>query len=1339
MKLHLPLSLLVYVFGVLSAAAAVGDTGSAWDANWGAAGLAGAPDAAAPQYQADMTTAGVTALVQPQGVAAPYDFGTYTAVTLVGAGNAGAQIFGGAASTDSTATGSVTRDTWIAAEAGQYQMLVGGNYADNWSSGAVFNFTGNSHILVNGANVATVMGGNFKDGQSASFTGNTYISVMGGDVTGAIVGAGVVAHNRDVQFTGDTNVFVYIPLINNSGPGINQLPVNMVMGGYGWATNTWKTQTITGNTHVTVDLSNYSDAPADFAKHIVGGGFSGAGGNAQVINGDTYVEVNLGEQATAAGVRVVGGHWVNAGKGTVTGTSHLSLSGGTFNSWVVGGSWTDVANTTTSYGAVQMQLNGGTLTGNVVGASYLAAGVGTATVGGVQVELAGATLAGTLYGGYYINGTGTDAINAAVGDVEIVLTGGSVTNIVGGSYVPRNNADAVVQQGNITIDLQGGTVNGNIHAAGQQSAATAMQTESTTVTIGAGVVFADSSVVSGGYAGNAVTSDVAGERALVFNAAQEYTNTAAVAFEAFDTVQVVEDASVTLESLSKSPALQKTGTGDLVLTAHEAFTGLDIAGGTLTMQGGQDAAVLQRLTMAEGTQLSGLSGTLASADTVLNLTLAPQNIGENAAAVPMLLGNGLTVDISSADNVTLDLSADAVVEVLESHRDAGSVSWLTLTDGTLQFADAAASTIVPDLYLYGIRVSGVSAGSLLLSGQAQGLYYVTADPATTDPHLVTTYPTLGMYEGVVIEGGQTLTLSLAGDDDAATQATVRNLTGAGGSALRVQNSNSAGTVQVQLEQSAVTTMAGNITAGPGVLLTKSGAAELTVQGALQAPEVRVEEGELVLDGEENILQHLYGGSSVTLGEASQTTFRFNTDTGDQIIDLASLVIESGASLTLYSEGLVYLDAGEYVLGELEELAAGDYNLTLSGTPFMRADTARSFLAQEDGRLLLILVETGNNPLAEVAASHNAHAGADLLWNTPLLPGGAAQTAYNEVMQLIRSGNTAAANELMAAVAGASYAALGAAFQHELQQRLYSIRNRTTQMGLSECYVYDDIPLWNAWVNAEGAYSELQADGTAAGYTLSSWGGTVGVDIAFDDAWVGGMAFTALYGDFDASAPDSLSGDFDTYTLTLFAQYEKHRWSHTVLAAGSWLEAGLNRSVQVGDRSYSTEGDTHGFGLGLMYEVGYKIPFNEQRTCYLQPIAHVVFTHSSVCELTETGSDAALTLGQQSLSSLVFGLGLRAQTTIGESDADRPGTLQGRALLKIHALNRRSKAGVSFANGGGASASVISARDGVLGAEIGAGLNIPVGVGSGVLFLDAAAAFRADAVDVYGTVGYRVRF
>lgn len=1338
MKLHLPLSLLIYLSAVSFFHTAEGDTGSAWDANWGAAGLAGAPDAAAAQYQSELNTAGVTALVQPEGVAAPYDFGTYTAITLVGTGNAGAQVFGGASATDSAATGAIALDTWISAEAGQYQMLVGGNYADNWQSGAAFNFTGNTHILVNGASVATIVGGNFKDGQSASFTGDSYISVMRGNVSGAIVGAGVVAHNRNVQFSGDTHVFVYVPLSDNSGPTVNLLPVNMVMGGFGWATNTWKTQTVTGDTHVTVDLSAYEGASSSFAKHVVGGGFSGASGNSQVINGNTFVSVDLGDQTMADNTRVVGGHWVNAGTGTVTGTAHLSIGGGSFQDWVVGGCWTDVAGTSTSCGGVSIHLNGGTVNGHVTAASYLAAGQVNATVGSVQAELAGTTINGTLYGGYYIAGTGSDNINVQLGDVQLMMQGGEVNNIVGGTSVARNRADAAVQQGGVNIDLRSGTVNGYVYAAGQQLGTTPILTESTTVTIGTGVAFADSSVVSGGYAGSELSSTVQSDRTLIFDEAATYTNTATVSFESFDVVQVAEGASVSIESLSKVPALHKTGAGDLTLTSDDSLRSLTIEGGSLNLASGQPAPALQQLTMAAGTQLSGLSGTLSSADTGLNLTFSPQNVGDSAAGTPMLQGNGLVVDISSAANVVLDLSADVVVDLLSAHRDAGVVSWLTLTDGTLQFADAAADAILPELSAYGVRVSGVSGGSLLLSGQAQGVYYVTSDSGTTDPHWVSTYPTLGMYEGVVIEDGETLTLSLPGSADDAESALVRNLTGGVNSTLLLQNSTGQDTVRVALEQQLDTVMGGHIVAQYGTRLIKQGSGSLTVQGGVQAGELQVAVGDLVLEGSGNVLGTIYGEGSLTLGAASVTQWYFNADAREQVIDLAQLVIAAGASLTLEAVGTEFLLPGEYVLGELDTLSAGDYQLTLSGTPFFRIDTEHSFLLQEDGRLSIILVEPGSNPLADVATSYNAGAGAQLLWNTEHSAGGESESLFQHVMQLLRHGDEADAEKLLAAAAGASYASLGSALRQDVQQRLYAIRNRTSQMGLSECYVYDDIPYLNAWVSADAAYADLAAAGTAPGYTLSSWGGTLGVDMSWNTTWTTGMALTALYGDFDARAADSLSGDVDRYYLSLFARYDQCGWSHSLIASAMLADLQMQRRVLYSGGGYATESNGHGYGLGLMYELAYKWYLDEQKSAYLEPLVNVMYTYSALHAFTEQGADTALHVGGSSQNDLVFGMGVRGLCSLVTTEDERTATLHGYAMLNLHAGERRNKTSVAWADAS-ASAAVISARDSILGAEIGAGLSIPIGSGSGVLFMDAATEFRAHRTDFSGSIGYSFRF
>ena len=1341
MKLHLPLSLLIYVCALYQASAGVGDTGSVWDPNWGAAGLSGAPDAAAPEYQAHITTAGVTALVQPAGEPAPYDFGPYTAITLVGAGNAAAQIVGGASATDAATTGAVALSSWIAAEEGQYALLVGGSYADNWNSGVPFHFTGDSHILVNGATVANVMGGNYKDGQSAQFTGDSYISVLQGNVTGAIVGAGVVAHNRSVSFVGDTHVFVYVPLADNGGPALHSVPTNMVMGGFAWGTNTWKTQTLTGSTHVTVDLSAYNGNGTTFAKHIVGGGFSGASGNSQLITGDTHVSVNLGTVTAADTVRVVGGHWVNAGGGRVEGTANLSLSGGSFSDWIVGGAWTDVSNTNTYLGAVEVALSGGSTSGNVLGGTYMAAGVGSAEVGTINMQISDtATVQGTLYGGCYINGTGADSFSVSVGDVQIVLTGGTLGTVVGGSYVARNHADAVVQQGHISLSLQGGALSGNLYAAGQQEGASSLQTLSTTVEIASEVDLAAGITISGGYAGTAPSATVQGERSLVLSSAAAYTDTADVSFADFDCIEVAAGGSATLGSLQGNDSLTKRGAGYLQIAGSTGLTELVLQGGSLSLTEALAGAAVQSLQMEAGTQLLGITGTLSAGSvgqTDLLLTVDESNIGADAAATPMLSGSNVTLSITGAQNAQIDLSADAVVSVLESHRDAGATSWITLTDGLLEWVQEADAAITPTLSAYGIRVSGTNGGSLLLSGQAQGVYFVSSNPAATDPHTITTYPTLGMYQGVVIEGGETLTLQLPGDTAASARAVVRNLVGGTESALLLQNSSGSGVAQVELQQNADTVMAGSITAGDGTQVLKTGSGTLTVQGAFTAPSVEIAGGELQYNGSGNMLEYIMGQGSLTLGSDSATSFLLHTDEPQPILSLARLVIQSGASLTLEAVGTEYLSPGEYVLGELDELAAGDYQLTLSGTPFFRTDTSRSFLLQEDGRLYLFLVETGGNPLADVATSANAGAGAELLWNGAPAAGADVQSVYNEVMQWLHEGNTAAINQAMAAVAGASYSALGMALQQDVQQRLYAMRNRAVQLSLPDCYEYD-IPLLQAWVQAEGARTELRRQGTAAGYTLSSWGGTLGMDAAVSDSWTLGVALTALYGEFQSRAADVLRGDVDRYALSLVGHYDHCGWNHSVIVAGTWAEADLHRFVPFGN-GYSTAGRTHGYGLGVMYEVGYRFTTAEQPLNYVQPFAYALYSYSSLRGLTETGSDAALHVGSQVQQACVLGLGVRGQTAIAESSADRTATLHGRAVLNAHAGDRRGEASVSWAEGGSAGASVISATAGVLGVELGAGLNIPVGVGSGELYMDASAELRAHSVEIFGNIGYRCRF
>lgn len=1516
MKLHLPLFLRFVLLSVLEIVPAVSAAvGSTWDPAWGAAGLEGAPDASESQYQADITTTGVTALVAPPGGSSPYDFTTYTAITLNGTGNASSVIVGGASATESNATGAVTRNSWIAAEQGSYGTIVGGSYADNWSGGAAFNFTGNSHIMVDGATVANIMGGNYKDGQRAAFTGNSYITIASGNVTGSIVGATVVTHNANSAFTGSTNIFVYTPLSSNSGPSINSLPRDMVLGGFGWATNTWKTQTLTGNTHVTVDLSAYSGPTADFVKHIVGGGFNGSSGNTQIIDGNVNVMVNLGSQSLAAGRKVVGGAWVNAGTSTVTGSCSTTITGGIFSDWVVGGSWTEVSGTNTSHGDISLTISGGSLSGNVLGATYISTGTCTMNSGDITISLSGsAALSGTLYGGYMLNGTSNAAVNALLGDVSITLDGASVTNLIGGSYTERNAADYTMEQGRITLQLNSGSIAGDVYAAGWQNGSTLINAAATQVGLSPDVVLTAGKTISGGYGGMVSGSFVTGTRLLSFNQAASYVNLDGVNFADFDVVQVVEGATVKLASLeSDSSSLSKTGGGSLTIETHSEFDAILVQGGSLSLAGGISAASLQQLSIVAGASLSGVSGTITAGTagaTILNLALSPENVGAAVQAIPLISGLGDTpanMDLTAGEGVDINLSADGVVALLLAHRDStpATDSYLTLIDGTLSCANPSALEVNAQLSSYGLRIAGTEGGSLVVNGTAAGLYYVTSDPATTDPHEIVYYPTLALYQGVIIEAGQQLHINLPGSADTSSEVLVNNLTGGSGSSLVVSNTTGSGTTSVVLSNQPVTNtgdpdnpsipsrtiMQGSLTAGPGTALIKRGSGELVLSGGLSAPLLRMEQGGLELNGAANELESLqmsagtlklapsarlqlsasskvtggsivgsgscpelvvkgslflgknallqdialvadgassqvdFGGSSaqlcalngsgqllgegarlsisgrkdstwsgslagwasltleangdtftwdnvrggrgwtlvnnshviaditqsrsltlasLTLGGGSRSELRFDTDKPfNRSILLSELNVEPGASLTLASVGTALFSGGDHIIGRVENpdgsKLQGKMVLTLSGLPFVRLSPELSYLFMDAaGNIILHAEMSPTNLLMPYAHSRNAVAGAHLLWYSTPEAGGELAAIYGEMEQLIDAGQAQAVEQALAAVAGASLATISPAFHGDMERRLRDIRNRMTSMGVDPCVVNENMPYYNLWANAEGDYAHRSHAGTAPGYKLERWGGTMGMDIDFTQACAAGMAFTVLYGDLSVEQPDRLDGDMGTYYLSFFGRYHERPWIHSLVATVGLLELDTERRLQVGDIRCHTSGSTHGAAFGLMYELAYDWKPDAESSLTLQPLVNISYRYSSVSGFDEHGSDVALRVDSQHLSTFTMALGGRLRTVVGETVYERSAMLECRALARFDIGAHRGDVGVALLNGQ-ASADVQSATYGAFGVELGAGLSIPLGEESGTLFMDGSLILRSRESEFSGTMGFRLRF
>ena len=344
-----------------------------------------------------------------------------------------------------------------------------------------------------------------------------------------------------------------------------------------------------------------------------------------------------------------------------------------------------------------------------------------------------------------------------------------------------------------------------------------------------------------------------------------------------------------------------------------------------------------------------------------------------------------------------------------------------------------------------------------------------------------------------------------------------------------------------------------------------------------------------------------------------------------------------------------------------------------------------------------------------------------------------------VMTALETNAVANPDRVAAAVAGASAAALGHAYNNDVQRQLRAIRNRTTTMGLAECVKHEGLPYVNAWVNAEGDYRKLDADGTLAGYTLSSWGGTIGCDVDLTGRLTVGAAFTVLHGEFTSHSADMCEGDLDRDYVSLFARYGYRAWTHTFVATLGFAKSKVDRTVNYGTGSYTTRGDSNGNAFGFLYEVGYTKALNEDASTCLQPIFNVNYRHSSLGGYTEKGgSDAALSVGSADMDAVTFGLGARLQSIVGTSVYNRATLFEGRVLAKLDAGDRDCTTNSSLI-GVNAKRSVKSAEVGAFGVEVGAGLTIPVGETGGSIFMDVTGDFRSGYTEFNGTVGYRFSF
>ena len=494
--------------------------------------------------------------------------------------------------------------------------------------------------------------------------------------------------------------------------------------------------------------------------------------------------------------------------------------------------------------------------------------------------------------------------------------------------------------------------------------------------------------------------------------------------------------------------------------------------------------------------------------------------------------------------------------------------------------------------------------------------------------------------------------------------------------------------------------------------------------------------------------------SVDFQSGSMTEFVYNLSAADPfgsaMLTADSITIGNGAGFTLANmtgntglgtydnlDGVVLMTADA-----IDGMAEGE-SMSVGTSGLFAVYYKDATMVREGNNIVLNATVQQDNIFKPAVNSHNSGAGSELLWGARNNLDATSQLGQvmNAISTMVTGSNPdlAGASRALAAVAGSTVNALGTAQKDALRDQMGWIRNRTTLMGVNPAYVNDDLPYFHMWMEGTGSYAKLDTKGDESGYQLTTWGGTVGMDVDLSDHFTMGAAFTANYGDLTASAADSADGHLDSYYANLFGRYQSKRWAHTLILTGGWNDAKLNRTVNYGEGSYRTQGNTNGWGFGAMYELTYDVYLNEDRSSILQPLVNASVVTTRMDGYTETGAgNMGLNVAKQELTTGTVALGGRWMGLIGSNIFGREALAEFRVNAAQDMGDRRGEANVALLGNPGFTQRVRGAKVGMTALQIGAGLSVPVGT-QGTIFVDGNADFRDGANSVNGSIGYRYDF
>ncbi len=766
---------------------------------------------------------------------------------------------------------------------------------------------------------------------------------------------------------------------------------------------------------------------------------------------------------------------------------------------------------------------------------------------------------------------------------------------------------------------------------------------------------------------------------------------------------------------------------DLSLIASDIYTHVEAGMDVLLTKEGTDKLTL---TVQESTDRTW--------NTADNFAATAEEDNQLSILSPILNADGRMDSLNVLDTVDkVVVSQDSTIDI--SHLGAGAltVSNLWSAEGTtLDIIGSGANEVKLSNSAYSEALGDINAKDVTLSVESLGV----------DGRLVV--DSLNLDNAILDATAAAITVSQLSNTDTA-DSVVKGSVNIDGAGAAYTGSYEGATINFMTGADQI------LKAGTGLTITGSaGRVELSDAAGGQMTSIQTTGTNVVID-----LRHASSDQGLTLTEASSMSGgtltillnEKNIEAGE-----TQLVIgDTGASLTLEPDTNLMLELDDSVEQltlaasgstsvELIEISEG---LTLSSDQIGLGTTLGKYFTNlsYDAVTGIISASINTDFYFEYARSENGYAGFELVSDALLnLNPQSNKDEYEDLAGVMNAlddlitSNPAAADQLAAGIAGASNLGLGMAVSGDMSRQLGSIRNRTMSMGQDPSVSMTGEIDFNGWINAEGGSIDLSGEGTNAGYQMSSWGGTVGAEANVNEQLTVGFALTSMYGDYSSNDVDSLSGDVNTNYLSAFARLHEGRWSHSFVISGGLSELSTTRTVSYAGGSYDADAETNGTSFGMLYELAYTCAMNADSSTVWQPLVSIAFQSSSVDGYTETGSDAALRVGEQSVSYATLGLGARMETIIGENVYNRSSVLSLRAMAKADFGDESSEANVALDRGTMAS-KVKSAERGMFGLEIGAGLNIPVMENTSSVFIDANLDVRENQSSVSASAGYRFSF